>query len=139
MHKLILILTLLAVTLAPALRAQSVPARHEVAIAWGADTNAWPVPALENGHLWTLQVGGVTNGATLAVKHLVPYGSGAYFTNTVEAAAAAGTLYAYGPVPVYTGTVQIAKQTLLVPGDLLLFDLSATNTAASILLTTGVR
>lgn len=143
MKKLTLILAGCAVALC-ALRplsapAQAVPSSHEIAITWGDANTLWPVPALENGPLWSLQIGGVTNAATVAVKHLVPYGTGAYFTNTVEAAAASGTLYTYSPVPVYTGTVQVVKSTLLVPGDYLLFTLSATNTAATAVLRAGVR
>lgn len=143
MKKLTLLFACAAVSLAACLPqaalAQAQPASHEIPITWGDADTLWPVPALENGPLWSVQVGGITNGATLAVKHLVPYGAGAFFTNTVEAAAASGTLYTYSPAPVYTGAVQIAKCTLLVPGDFLLFTLSATNTAADVILRTGVR
>jgi hypothetical protein len=119
--------------------AQAQPSSHEATIAWGDKNTEWAVPALENGCLWSVQIGGVTNGATVAVKHIVPYGTGLYWTNTVEAAAANGTLYTYSPWPVYTNAVQIAKPTLLVPGDRLLFTLSATNTSAAAVIRTGVR
>lgn len=143
MKKLTLILAgcalALGAILPQAASAQAVPSSHEIPITWGDADTLWPVPNLENGPLWSVQIGGITNGATVAVKHLVPYGNGAYFTNTVEAAAASGTLYTYSPAPVYTGTVQVAKSTLLVPGDYLLFTLSATNTAATVVLRAGVR
>lgn len=119
--------------------AQAQPSSHEVPIVWGDANTVWAVPALENGVLWSVQIGGITNAATVAVKHLVPYGSGSYWTNTVEAAAANGTLYTYSAFPVYTNTVQIAKPTLLVPGDKVLFTLSATNTSATAVIRTGVR
>lgn len=123
---------------APAARAQALPSSHEVPIAWGEKHTAWPVPSLGNGALWSIQIGGITNGATVAVSHLVPFGAGACFTNTVEAAAANGALYTYAPVPA-TALTNSASATLLVPGDRLLFSLSATNTSATAVIRTAVR
>jgi len=125
---------------APAARAQALPSSHEVPIAWGEKHTAWPVPALGNGALWSIQIGGITNGATVAVRHLVPFGgAGACFTNTVEAAAANGALYTYAPAPALTNSASASRPTLLVPGDRLLFSLSATNTSATAVIRTAVR
>lgn len=146
-----LLLVIAALCTAPAF-AQLQPSAHEVPVVWGDSNTLWPVPALENGCLLSLQVVGVTNAATVAVKHIVPYGSGGAVTNTVETAAANGTLYVYPadyvpPVTAYYVTNDVIltavsappKPVWLVPGDFLLFTLSATNTAATVLPRIGVR
>jgi hypothetical protein len=141
------LLVVAALCTAPAV-AQLQPSAHEVPVVWGDADTLWPVPALENGCLLSLQVVGVTNAATVAVKHIIPYGSGGAVTNTVETAAANGTLYVYPAdyVPYYvTNGVILTTSNLppkpvwLVPGDFLLFTLSATNTAATVLPRVGVR
>ena len=119
-------------SLAPAARSQIIPSAHEVEIAWGAGTNLWAVPNLENGALLSIQPAAITNGATVAVSHLIPYGTGSYVTNSVIGAATNGVSYAFNPA-------YVAAPVWLVPGDYLLFTLSATNTAADIILRTGVR
>lgn len=125
--------------------AQQIPATENVEVPYGthvagsASVN-WPVPSLGNGRLLTLQPMGITNAATVAVYHLVPYGSGRYITNAVEAAAANGTLYAYvGDATYTTNTVQVAKPVWLVPGDYLRFVLSDTNGQATVVLRHSVN
>ncbi len=131
--------------------AQSAPARYEVPLAYGAGSAVWDVPALQNGRLLALQASGVTNGATVAVRHLVPH-AGGYHTNTVESALAPGALYAYpeqyvAPVTAYyvtngvvlSATSSPPKPVVLVPGDRLTFALSATNASARITITAAVR
>lgn len=132
MHKMLsLIACTILLALAPSVRAQT-PSSHEVDVTWGTANTLWTVPNLENGALLSIQPAAITNGATVSVKHLIPYGSGSYVTNSVIGAATNGVSYAFNPA-------YIAAPVWLVPGDYLLFTLSSTNTAADIILRTGVR
>lgn len=135
----------------PQADAQQIPAQHTQAIAINAPgATLWPVPALENGALLSLNVINITNSATVAVSHIQRVSATRYITNTVEAALAGDTLTFYKTEyqPAYTqyystnnliltASSAAVKPVWLIPGDYLSFTLSATNSAATAVIRAG--
>lgn len=112
----------LAVAAAGLVRAQT-PVQSQAVIPAGDTSVAWAVPAGMSGALLSLQADGVTNAATLAVSHVIPYVGGT-ITNTVETAAAGNTLLAY-PSVYLSDTNTPALPVWLCRGDWLLITASA--------------
>ncbi len=134
---------LAAVCLAAAAAAQT-PVQSQAAIPAGETSVSWSVPAGLSGPLLSLQARGLTNGATLAVSHLIPY-TGGVLTNAIETAAAGDTLLVYparyiAPVTstYVTSDVPVSvtsappKPAWLGRGDSLVFTASAANGAAAV-------
>lgn len=117
-------------------RAQAAPYQDEAVIEAGQTSVNWDVPAATYGPLLSLQAYNLTNGATLAVQHIIPVTSSVSLTNTVETAAAGATLLVYPPGTSYVctnttlGTVVTYKPILLTPGDKLRFTTSIAHGSA---------
>ena len=126
-------------------QAQTAPYQATATITNGATSVEWDVPAATYGPLLSLQAYNLTNGATLAVSHIVKASSTVSLTNTVESAAAGATLLVYpsgyvAPQSVCTNTTTgtvitttPVKPVLLVPGDKLRFTTSIANGSSSII------
>ncbi len=143
MIKNLLLAAVLALTGVLGTVAQPAPYTDQADITPGTLTATWDVPAATYGPLLSLQGVGLASGATIAVNHLIAYGSASYVTNAVETAASGTALLVYpqgyvAPASVCTnttlGTVITStpvKPVWLVPGDKLVFTVSATNMSAS--------
>ena len=140
----ILAMALIGIATAPLpARAQLAPFQSKAVITNGATTADWDVPAATMGPLYSLQAINLTNGATLAVSHLVSYGNGAYATNTVETAASGGTLLCYPSAACFvcsnlTSIVTI-KPRWLTTGDKLRFTVSAANGNTGVVTTVIIK
>lgn len=135
MQKFIIAALIVAAVFGPALTAsaQAAPYQDEVSIASGSTTVTWEAPAATYGPLLSLQTYNMAGVATLAVSHIVKASSAISLTNTVETAAAGGTLLTYPSALIYactnttTGAVISYKPVWIVPGDKLVFTASVTN------------
>ena len=120
-------------------QAQTAPYQATATITNGATSVEWDVPAATYGPLLSLQAYNLTNGATLAVSHIVKASSTVSLTNTVETAAAGATLLVYPSDTSYVctntteGTVVTYKPVWLTPGDKLRFTTSIANGSSSII------
>jgi len=120
-------------------QAQTAPYQATATITSGATSVEWDVPAATYGPLLSLQAYNLTNGATLAVSHIIKASSTVNLTNTVETAAAGATLLVYPSATSYVctntteGTVVTYKPVWLTPGDKLRFTTSIANGSSSII------
>ena len=101
------------------------PVQSQAVIPAGDTSIAWTVPAGMSGALLSLQAVGITNSATLAVSHIIPY-TGGSITNAIESTAAGGTLLAYASAYLSASNTP-AKPVWLCRGDSLVFTASAAN------------
>jgi hypothetical protein len=132
--------------------AQHVPVQYVHTHTNRSVNSSWTVPARQNGALLSLQMLGITNSATVYVRHISPYSSTASVTNAIETAAAVNTRYVYPsayvpPVTAYyvtnnvilTATSTPVKPFWLSAGDKLHFPLSSTTSPMTVLINTSLR
>lgn len=131
--------------------AQVAPVQYVHPHTLNAVYSEWTVPYHQEGSLLSLQALGITNSATVAIKHITTYATGKALTNTVEAALAVNTLYVYPatyqpPQSVCTNTTTgtvitttPVKPVYLTAGDRISFVLSATNSPATVIIKTSLR